>query len=142
YNNNASSPDTLGSRIGNGWDHNYNIHYKILIDPRTAFRSLYLYEGNGRIAKYDEVDYGVYVNPKAPREITTISGGQLSVQFENGSQWILSAPNNEERGYIQESRDRLGNKMTFDWGDPVEVNSTAIGLALEKIVDTLGREIV
>jgi RHS repeat-associated protein len=105
-----------------------------------------LYEGNGRVSQYDEqvLDSGVFTNRRASRKVTKNIDNTFTLEFENGSEWDLSAAV-ARRGHILASRDRLGNEMTFTWEEETVVDGedeVEIGLVLTKIVDTLKREIL
>ncbi|MDZ4861167.1 MAG: DUF6531 domain-containing protein, partial [Candidatus Hydrogenedentes bacterium] len=126
------SRDGKNARLGQNWDHSYNVSAKLVV-----YQSQFAYEvkmGNGRteLFRFSHSDgQGLHFFADGwEAELVESDFEDQRLIFGNGSVWDFD-PDESDGGNITSIMDRYGNELTFEY----DGNDR-----LETITDTLGRE--
>jgi RHS repeat-associated protein len=124
------------ARLGNGWDHGYNIH----IDARDIENSaITIHDGNARPAVFTQNANGSWTAPRYHRSGEFDAAGRFVLTFADGGQWIFESSGEIRK--LQRIVDRNQNTVEFEYDaqDRLERVVNAVGQSLELEYDGHGR---
>jgi RHS repeat-associated protein len=123
------------SRMGNGWDHSYNVYLEI--PPTGDGRSpITIHDGNARPQTFTQDASGSWTAPRYHRSGEFDGDGRFVLTFADGGRWIFeSAAESAQDGVRKLWRilDRNGNLVELEYGaqDRLERVVNAVGQSLE-----------
>jgi RHS repeat-associated protein len=127
------------SRLGNGWDHSYNIYLDI--PAREGDSSITIHDGNARPEIFTQDTRGTWTAPRYHRSGEFDDDGRFVLTFADGGQWIFRSDAESAHAQIRKVWrivDRNGNivELEYDTHDRLERIINAGGQSLELEYDT------